>query len=218
MRAGIHDRSESQIFAYLHIDDCIGCGCVRLAGLRADPDKHSDDASSTRVPARPARITAAIDENQLVRLRGNVHPLAQARFDQGAVSGRATHGPHAFAVAALTGAGGRLASTPRRPVDAPVPRLPCLAHPARFAAQFQPVDADIQVITNWLSARGFHGIKVGAGRTVIEFSGNAGQVRNAFHTRNSSLSGEGCRAFPRIPAIHRFLRRFPGGSGRGVTA
>src|SRR6266852_8876999 len=31
-----------------------------------------------------ARITQAIDEKNLVQLRGNVHPLARAEFDQGA--------------------------------------------------------------------------------------------------------------------------------------
>src|SRR5215472_7228810 len=33
----------------------------------------------------PARITQAIDETQLVRLRGNVHPMARREFDQGPV-------------------------------------------------------------------------------------------------------------------------------------
>src|SRR6267154_3915907 len=32
----------------------------------------------------PARITQAVDENNLVVLHGNVHPLARAEFDQGA--------------------------------------------------------------------------------------------------------------------------------------
>src|SRR5260370_32526686 len=40
----------------------------------------------------------------------------------------------------------------------------------------------MQAVTNWLQARGFQGNNVAAGRTVIEFSGNAGQVRNAYHT------------------------------------
>src|SRR5438445_4866276 len=34
----------------------------------------------------PARITQAVDENNAVVLKGNVHPLARAEFDQGAVA------------------------------------------------------------------------------------------------------------------------------------
>src|SRR5437867_11389461 len=42
-------------------------------------------SSIVQTPAVAARITEAIDETQLVRLKGNVHPLARAEFDQGAV-------------------------------------------------------------------------------------------------------------------------------------
>ena len=47
---------------------------------------------------------------------------------------------------------------------------------------FGPSDDDIRTITAWLQERGFEVNKVANGRTVIEFSGNAGQVRDAFHT------------------------------------
>jgi hypothetical protein len=54
--------------------------------------------------------------------------------------------------------------------------------PEQFGTQFGPADADIQAVTQWLTSQGFTNIKVGPGRTVIEFSGNVGQVRSAFHT------------------------------------
>jgi len=52
---------------------------------------QTNDATVSQLPSRPApitkdRITQAIDEKQLVLLRGNVHPLAQARSDLGAVN------------------------------------------------------------------------------------------------------------------------------------
>src|SRR5205814_2520235 len=40
----------------------------------------------------------------------------------------------------------------------------------------------IQLVIEWLASQGFLGIKVGTGRTAVEFSGNAGSVRKAFHT------------------------------------
>lgn len=36
--------------------------------------------------AAAPRITGAVDETNLVRLRGNTHPLALAKYDEGAVS------------------------------------------------------------------------------------------------------------------------------------
>lgn len=52
--------------------------------------------------------------------------------------------------------------------------------PDDFGRQFGVSDADLQAVTDWLSSQGFTGIKVSAGRLVVEFSGNAQQVRNAF--------------------------------------
>src|SRR5208337_2690624 len=54
--------------------------------------------------------------------------------------------------------------------------------PEQFGQQFGPADADIQAVTDWLTSQGFQVSHVAAGRTVIEFSGTAGQVRQAFHT------------------------------------
>jgi hypothetical protein len=77
--------------------------------------------------------------------------------------------------------------------------------PQQFGAQFGPADADIQTVTTWLTQHGFQRIIVAAGRTVIEFSGAAGQVRNAFHTEihHYLLNGKTRQANstdPQIPA------------------
>ena len=64
--------------------------------------------------------------------------------------------------------------------------------PEQFGTQFGPSDADVQAVTRWLASQGFGNIAVAAGRTTIEFSGTAGQVRNAFHTeiRRYTVKGE----------------------------
>ncbi len=53
--------------------------------------------------------------------------------------------------------------------------------PMQYGAQFGPTDADMQTITLWLQS---HGFQVGTtkGRSVLEFSGSASQVQEAFHT------------------------------------
>jgi hypothetical protein len=52
--------------------------------------------------------------------------------------------------------------------------------PQEFGALYGPADADIQAVTNWLGQQGFQVNKVYSGKTVIEFSGTAAQVRAAF--------------------------------------
>src|SRR6185437_671627 len=54
--------------------------------------------------------------------------------------------------------------------------------PDQFGQQFGASDADIQKIAAWLQSHGFVVNGVSRGRTVINFSGNAQQVRSAFHT------------------------------------
>jgi Pro-kumamolisin, activation domain/Bacterial Ig-like domain (group 3) len=139
-------------------------------------------AGQGQAPFVPARITQAIDETQLVRLKGNVHPLAQARFDQGGVS----DGTPMNRMLLL------LQRSPEQ--EAALQQLMLEQQtkgsadyhkwltPQEFGRRFGPADADIQTITQWLSSQGFQNIKVGTGKVAIEFSGNAGQVRNVFHT------------------------------------
>jgi len=54
--------------------------------------------------------------------------------------------------------------------------------PEEFGQQFGASDADIQAVTSWLQGHGFQVQPVSKGHSLIEFSGNAGQVKQAFHT------------------------------------
>src|SRR5260370_38854494 len=54
------------------------------AAAQSNPDAAG--AAASQSAAIPARITQAIDETQLVRLKGNVHPLARQEFDRGPLS------------------------------------------------------------------------------------------------------------------------------------
>jgi hypothetical protein len=132
-------------------------------------------------PAAPL-ITEPIDEAKLVSLRGNVHPLAQAQYDLGAASD---------SVPAR-----RLLLLLNRPAD----RQTALAQymkdvhalgsatyhqwitPEQFGTRFGAADSDIQTVAHWITAKGFRVTRVSKGKTLIEFSGTFGQVREAFHT------------------------------------
>ena len=142
----------------------------------------ASQASFVQTPAVPARITQAIDETQLVRLQGNVHPLARPEFDQGSVPDSTPMSRMLLVLERSPEQEAALQTLLGEQQAKDSPNYHNWLTPQQFGARFGPADADIQTVTTWLTQHGFQGIKVAAGRTVIEFSGTAGQVRNAFHT------------------------------------
>ena len=166
---------------------------------------QTNDAAASQTTSRPARITQAIDEKQLVILKGNVHPLAQPKFDLGAVSDAQ---PLDRMLLLLQRAPEQEAAL-RQLLDDQLalnsPKHHAWLTPEQFGAQFGTTDADLQAITTWLGSKGFHAIQVGPGRTAIQFSGTAGQVRDAFHTEIHRYVVNGAQRFanssdPQIPA------------------
>jgi subtilase family serine protease len=170
----------------------------------AESAATAQSSVTTTTPSRPQRITRAIDDKQRVGLKGNVHPLAQARFDQGAMN----DAQPIDRMLLLLQHGPEQESALRQLLEDQLTTDSSKHHawltPEQYGAQFGPVDADIQATTDWLNSMGFHGIKVGPGRTVIEFSGTAGQVRAAFHTEMHRYLVQGALRFanssdPQIP-------------------
>src|SRR5204863_9768570 len=77
--------------------------------------------------------------------------------------------------------------------------------PEQFGQQFGPADQDVQAVASWLQAHGFQVNHIAKGRTVIEISGTAGQVRDAFHTEIRKFVVNGVEHWanasdPQIPA------------------
>jgi len=139
----------------------------------------SASAQSGRVPAR---ITQAVDPQKLVTLRGNVHPLARPRNDQGLAPDSLSM-PRMLLV--LQRSPDQESALQQLLVDQQVKSRANFHQwltPQQFGQQFGPADADIQAVTDWLTSQGFQVNRVSNGRTMIEFSGTAGLVRQAFHT------------------------------------
>jgi subtilase family serine protease len=129
-----------------------------------------------------SRVSEAVDDLQTVRLRGNVHPLAKAQFDQGALP----DSQPMQRMLLLLQRGADQETSLRNLLDAQQTKGSGSYHawltPDSFGMQFGPSDSDLQTVTDWLTRQGFQVSKVAAGRTVIEFSGTAGQVRKSFQT------------------------------------
>jgi subtilase family serine protease len=132
----------------------------------------------------PARlVTGVVDESERVTLRGTVHPLAVAANDRGPV-------PDSLAAQ-------RMLLILNRPPDreAALQQFLSAAHTKgsagyhkwvtseQFGAQFGPADDDVQTASSWLSSHGFSVARVTKSKRYIEFSGTAGQLREAFHTQ-----------------------------------
>jgi len=77
--------------------------------------------------------------------------------------------------------------------------------PDEFGRRFGPADADRQIVTDWLKSQGFRVAAISHGRTVVEFSGTASQVQQAFRTTIHQYEIKGVKHWanasdPQIPA------------------
>ena len=132
--------------------------------------------------AAPSRlVTKAVDDTKRVTLHGNVHPLAQALYDRGAVSDevRAER-----VLLLLNRPAGREAALQQFLHDVHARGSASYHHwltPLEYGQQFGPADSDIQVAESWLRLQGFSVARVTKSKQFIEFSGTVGQLRNAFH-------------------------------------
>ena len=134
-------------------------------------------AQTTPVPL----IVQPVDESQLTVLHGNTYPLARPQFDLGTAPPTL---PMQRMLLVLKRSP-QQESALRKLLDDQQDKSSLSYHkwltPEQFGKQFGPTDSDIQTITSWLQS---HGFQVGTteGRTVLEFSGSASHVQEAFHT------------------------------------
>ena len=134
-------------------------------------------------------IKGAVDESRRSTVLRSTHPNARAQFDQGAAPDSL---PMDRMLLVLKRSPEQEAALDKFLDEVQQPSSPNYHQwltPEEFGEQFGASDADVQAITTWLEGHGFQVEPVNAGRTVIEFSGNAGQVGRAFHTQMHRLQG-----------------------------
>ncbi|MGO9713402.1 MAG: protease pro-enzyme activation domain-containing protein [Polyangiaceae bacterium] len=150
-------------------------------------------------------VTAPIDETKLVTLPGNTHPKANAKYDRGAVD-PSTQLSHMQLVlkrspsqeAALQGLIDSLH-------DKASPQYHQWLTSQEFGDSFGVAKEDVATVSQWLESHGFTVDGVPTSRMLIEFTGTAGQVQQAFHTEIHNLvvagvSHIGNMSDPSIPA------------------
>jgi len=148
--------------------------------------------STVSYAAVPDRITGEIDSSQMVELKGNVHGLAQARYDLGrADSSKLMHD---------VTLGFRPSSVQQQDLenllaqqqDRSSPSYHKWLTPAQFADRFGMSRGDIQRVTAWLQSQGFAVTSVSNSRNEISFDGTVSQIEVVFRTEihNYLVGGE----------------------------
>lgn len=140
-------------------------------------------ASSPAQTGPASRITQPINDAVRVTLRGNVHRLARAAFDLGAVPDSF---PASRMVLLLQRSPEREAALQQFLQDAHRQGSPAFhkwLKPDQLGELYGLPDSEITTVSGWLQEHGFAVSRINRAKTAIEFSGTAGEVRSAFHTQ-----------------------------------
>jgi pro-kumamolisin-like protein/Big-like domain-containing protein len=178
--------------------------------------------SSGATAPRPL-ITQPVDAARLTVLTGNKHPLARPEFDQGVAPASLPMQRMLLVLKRSPEQESALRTLLDGQQDKTSPNYHKWLTPEEFGRRFGPADSDLQRIAAWLRSSGFQVAAPSKGRTVIEFSGSASQVQQAFHTaiHKYAVNGEehwANASDPSIPAalapavkgvltLHNFPRR-----------
>jgi len=175
-----------------------------INGVNASPRTPAGTEAGVQAPVR-SLITSGIDETKLVTRWGNTRPEATALNDRGRL-------PDGFVLDHL------LLQLQRSPEqeqaldnfiaqlhDRKSPLFHQWITPEEFGEKYGLGKEDLGMIKGWLESHGFTVNLVYPNNMLIDFSGTAGQIREAFHTEIHQLSVSGEKHFanmsdPRIPA------------------
>jgi subtilase family serine protease len=153
--------------------------CSFATSLAAQDSANAQ--TSTAVSFSPL-ITQAVDERKLTTLKGNVHPLARPQFDLGTAPASLPMQRMLLVLKRSPQQESALRKLLDDQQDKHSPNYHKWLTPEQYGKQFGPSDSDMQAITGWVQTHGFQLGAASKGRTVVEFSGSASQVQEAFHT------------------------------------
>ncbi len=142
------------------------------------------------VSKRPM-LTSPIDETKLVRLEGNTRSEANAANDRGLVPDNLAMD---HMLLQLQRSPEQQAALDQFTENLHNPKSPDFHHwltAAEFGQRYGLAPQDLSTITGWLQSHGFTVNSVYTNGLLMDFSGTAGQIRQAFHTEIHSLNVNG---------------------------
>src|SRR5271165_750906 len=134
------------------------------------------------VSARAERISQTIDNANLWRLRGSIHPHARAEFDRGVVDGSLPLEGMKLVFQLTPAQRSSLDTLLRQQLDPSSPNYHRWLTPEQYGERFGVSASDMSRAAGWLRQQGFTAIIPARSRTWIAFNGSAAQVESAFQT------------------------------------
>lgn len=164
----------------------------------------ASNAGNTR-----ALITQKIDDHQLATLTGNTRPEVTALSDRGPVSADLQLNHMLLLLQRSPEQEKELEQFIEDQHNPNSPLFHQWIHSAEFGQRFGLAQSDIDKITNWLESYGLKVEHVYQNRMLIDYSGTASQIGNAFHMElhNYLVNGELRMANDRDPQIPTALAK-----------
>ena len=131
----------------------------------------------------PPRILGRPNDDKRTVLPGNTNPLARAEFDRGSAPDDLPLNRMLLVLKRSPEQDAALEKFLEEQQDPNSANFHAWLSPEQFGEQYGANEEDIEQIAQWLSSHGFAIGPASSGRTVVEFSGTASQVREAFHTQ-----------------------------------
>jgi biotin operon repressor len=128
------------------------------------------------------RITQPIDNTDVVRFAGSVHPLANAANDYGRVDRSLPMERMLLVLKSSDEQEAALRNLLNHQHDPDSASFRHWLSPEEFGAKFGTSAEDVAKIIGWLQQQGFRVESVSRGKQFVEFSGTAGQVESTFRT------------------------------------
>ena len=151
-----------------------------------------------------AAIRTGIDESKLVSLTHNTRPEATAANDRGRVADEFPLDHMLLQLKRSPEREAALASYMSQLHDSTSPNFHKWLTAEQFAQSWGVAQADVDTVSGWLKSHGFTVNGVQPSGLMIDFSGTASQVRQAYHTEIHNLEVNGTKHFanmsdPQIP-------------------
>src|ERR1035438_3163450 len=155
----------------------INVGGVQIAGLPAGTEQ--DAVRNSSYDRLPILITQTVDEGKLVTLRGNTRPEANYKNDRGLVPDDFPMPHMLFQLKRDPQLERELEQYVEGLTDKSSPNFRHWMLAAEQGEKYGLAQEDLDAITLWLESHGFAVNGIQPNRMVIDFSGTAGQIREA---------------------------------------
>jgi len=147
------------------------------------------------------RIPAEISNADQSTIAGSLNPLAQARFDTGRLPANTRINGITLVFNRTAAQEADLQALIAAQQTPGSPQYHQWLNPDQFAARFGMAESDISSVESWLQQRGFAVDSVARSQNAIHFSGNAGQVEQAFQTEMHTYKVNGVSHFAPSKAL-----------------